>query len=250
MVDIDKVISEIKISLDKQKSNFSEERKNWTYRIINPDISDYIILGLRVSEVEKIVRNIHGKLNPSFDDAKEIFKILAKSHVEEYKFAASFLLNRYKNLFVDSIPEFFKTNYFPYCHTWSTCDSCCIRVLGPFLAKKGNDQLAKTTIDNWAQNKSLWIKRASMVLLLKIVMVHKKFNESYVFQKVENMLKFSNENYIEKGIGWLLKECSKYDPNSIFSYLMKNKKRFSRLILRYASEKLPKEMRSKLLKIH
>jgi 3-methyladenine DNA glycosylase AlkD len=248
MQDIDNVISEIKSSLDAQKSNLSEDQKYRMYRIINPDITDYIIIGVRVSEIEKIVRSVHGKFNPKFDDAKKIFKILAKSHVEEYKFASFFFLNRYKNLFTENIPGFFKNNYFPYCHTWSTCDSCCIRVLGPFLAKKGNEQLAKTTIDNWAQNESLWIKRASIVLLLKIIMVHKKFNESYVFQKVENMLKFSNENYIEKGIGWLLKTCSKYDLNSIFNYLMKNKKQFSPLILRYASEKLTSEKRDLVLK--
>ncbi|MFX1340899.1 MAG: DNA alkylation repair protein, partial [Promethearchaeota archaeon] len=57
----------------------------------------------------------------------------------------------------------------------------------------------------------------------------------------------SNENYIEKGIGWLLKECSKYNHDSIFTYLMKNKERLSRVILRYASEKLPKEKRKKVL---
>lgn len=248
MGDIDKVISEIEIALNKQKPVLTEDQKSRMYKIINPEINNYIILGVRTSDIEKIVRNIQNQYNPSFDDVKLIFKHLAKSNIEEYKFAAFFFLNRYKKLFNDDSPEFFKKEYFPYCHTWSTCDSCCIRVLGPFLAKKTNQQLAKTTIDSWAQNESLWIKRASMVLLLKIVMVNKEFNKTYVFQKVEDMLKYSNENYIEKGIGWLLKTCSKYDPNSIFDYLMKNKDRFSHVILRYASEKLTKELKVKILK--
>jgi len=247
MEDINKVISEIKTALDKQKPFLSEDQKSRMYKIINPDIKDYVILGVRTADIEKIVRNIQNQYNPLFDDAKEVFKRLAKSNVEEYKFASFFFLNRYKKLFNDEIPELFKKEYFPYCYTWSTCDSCCIRVLGSFLAKKANHQLAETTIDNWAQNESLWIKRASMVLLLKITMVHKEFNKSYVFQKVEDMLKLSHENYIEKGIGWLLKTCSNYDPDSIFNYLMNNKGRFSRLILRYASEKLSREQRTKIL---
>ncbi|UCD00540.1 MAG: DNA alkylation repair protein [Promethearchaeota archaeon] len=248
MLDIDKVISEIKTSLDNQKPILSEDQISRIYKIINPDIDDYIILGLRIAEIEKIARNAQNKFNPLFDEAKEIFKILANSNVEEYKFASFFFLNRYKKLFTNSIPEFFKTEFFPYCHTWSTCDSSCIRVLGPFLAKKGNEQLAKTTMNKWAQNESLWIKRASIVILLKIIMVHKEFSERYVFHKVEEMLNFSNENYIEKGIGWLLKTCSKYNPDSIFDYLMKNKERLPRLILRYASEKLSKEKRLLVLK--
>ncbi|MFX0001913.1 MAG: DNA alkylation repair protein [Promethearchaeota archaeon] len=241
MVDIETVISEIKLSLDNLKPNLSEDQKSRMYKIINPDISNYVILGVRTAEIEKVARNIQNKFDPSFEDAKEIFKLLAKSNIEEHKFVAFLFLNRYKKHFTNKTPLFFKTEYFTYCYTWSTCDSCCIRVLGPFLAKKGNEQLAKITIDEWALDKLLWIKRGSLVLLLKVVMVYKEFNENYVFQKVEEMLNISNENYIEKGIGWLLKTCSKYNPDSIFNYLMSNKENFSRLILRYASEKLPKD---------
>ena len=79
-------------------------------------------------------------------------------------------------------------------------------------------------------------------------MIKKEFNEDYVFELVEKMLRYQ-EDYIQKGIGWLLKTCSKYNPDSIFNYLMNNKERFPRLILRYASEKLPEENRTKILNI-
>jgi len=79
-------------------------------------------------------------------------------------------------------------------------------------------------------------------------MVRKEFDKDYVYDLVEKMLEFSNENYIEKGIGWLLKTCSKYKPEVIYEYLMKNKYKFTRLILRYASEKLLKEKRAAILK--
>jgi 3-methyladenine DNA glycosylase AlkD len=79
-------------------------------------------------------------------------------------------------------------------------------------------------------------------------MIRKDFDEKYVFQLVDKMLKYSSENYIDKGIGWLLKTCSKYKPEVIVDYLTNNKKTLSRLILRYASEKLPKEIRAEILK--
>ena len=86
-----------------------------------------------------------------------------------------------------------------------------------------------------------------MVILLKITMMRKDFDEEHVFELVEKMVKYSEANYIEKGIGWLLKVCSKYKPEVITDYLSKNKKNLSRLILRYASEKLPKENRAEIL---
>ncbi len=241
------IISDIKSNLDKVKSILSKDKKDRMYKIINPDIENYVILGIKTSNIEKIVRTIQSQYNPTFNQSKEIFKELAKTNVEEYKFAAFFFLNRYKKQFDEQTPNFFRCEYFPYCHTWSTCDSCCIRVIGPFLAKKQNHQLARDTIDIWSADDSLWIKRASMVILLKIIMLHKDFDKDYVFRKIEYLLKFSDNNYIEKVIGWLLKTCSKLKPNLIFNYLMQNKNRLSRLILRYASEKLSEEKRTDVL---
>lgn len=241
------IVLDIKSNLEKLKPILSEDKKDRMYKIINPDIENYAILGIKTSAIEKEVRKIQNQYNPTFNQAKEIFKQLARANVEEYKFSAFFFLNRYKNQFDEKTPDFFRFEYFPFCHTWSTCDSCCIRVIGPFLAKKQNHQLAIKTIDSWSTDDLLWIKRASIVILLKIIMVHKDFDKDYVFSKIEEMLKYSDNNYIEKGIGWLLKTCSKIKPSLIFNYLMQNKESLSRLILRYASEKLPEEKRKKVL---
>ena len=242
---IEKILNEIKARLSDLAPQLTEEKKNRMFKIINPDISEYEILGVKTADNEKLVREIVEKYYPSYENARKIFQILAKTNIEDYKFAAFLFLNRYKKDFNEKTPEFFRSEYFSYCHTWSSCDSCCVRVLGPFLAK--NPEVAQKTIDSWSQDRNQWIKRASLVLHLKVIMVLKEFNEDYVFQKIEQMLQFSSEPYIEKAIGWLLKTCSKYEPDLIFNYLMDNKEKLSRLILRYSSEKLPKEKRQKIL---
>ena len=122
-----------------------------------------------------------------------------------------------------------------------------IRMLGPYLAKSGNEKLAENTIEKWSNSENLWVRRAALVILLKLIMVKKEFNTDNVFKLVERRHK-DPEEYIHKGIGWLLKTCSNYEPEIIFKYLMKNKGNLSRLILRYASEKLAKEKRAQILK--
>ena len=78
-------------------------------------------------------------------------------------------------------------------------------------------------------------------------MINKDFDETYVLKQVEQMLHFSSEPYIEKAIGWLLKTCTNYKPNVIIQYLSENKQKLSRLILRYASEKLTLEVKAKII---
>jgi 3-methyladenine DNA glycosylase AlkD len=244
---IDSIVEKISSLLLKHIPQLSEVQKEKMYKIINPDISDYIIYGIRMSEIEKIVKLVHEKFDCSYDDSVEVFRKLTRTNVEEQKFAGFLFLNQFKKYFKEKIVEIIREEYAIHCHTWGHCDSMCVRLLGPFLGKKGYETLAKKTINEWSESKNLWIKRASMVILLKITTMRKDFDEKFVFELVEKMLKYPKANYIEKGIGWLLKTCSKYKPEVITEYLLKNNKSLSRLILRYASEKLPIEKRAEIL---
>ena len=201
---IDSIVEEISDLLVEKTPQLSEEQRERMYRILNPDISDYTIYGVRMPEIEKIVKLVHEKFDCNYDDAIVVFKKLTRTSTEELKFAGFFFLNRFKKHFNDEVIDIIREEYSKHCHTWSHCDSTGVRLLGPFLGKKGNEALAIQTINDWSESNNLWIKRASMVILLKITMMRKDFEEDYVFNLVENMLKYSEANYIEKGIGWLL----------------------------------------------
>ncbi|MFX0105199.1 MAG: DNA alkylation repair protein [Candidatus Hodarchaeota archaeon] len=244
---IEKLIDEIKLYLKDNSLRLTEEQKSRMYKILNSSNPNFIGYGIKHSDIEKFVRKIQIKYQPSYKEVSEIFKELIKSDVHDEKMAGIFLLNRFKKNFdketVKMIQELIPQNF----DTWAITDTTMIRVIGPFLGKKGNEELAEKTIENWSNSENLWIRRASLVILLKIIMMKKEFNEDFVSEFVEKMLKYP-EDYIHKGIGWLLKTCSKYKPDSIFDYLMKNKETLPRLILRYASEKLPKEKKLLVLK--
>lgn len=215
------------------------------YSILNSDNPNFEGYGNKISEIERIVKTININYQISYVDALEIFKTLVKSNIHDEKFAGVFLLNRFKKNFSEDVITLINDYFTDYCDTWALCDSTMIRIIGPYLAK--NDDLAKITINKWSEAESMWIRRASLVILLKTIMVKKHFDEKDVFNFIRKMLNYS-EDYIHKGIGWLLKTCSKYEPDLIINYLNKNKKILPRLILRYASEKLPKEIRAEILK--
>ena len=244
---IDKVISEIRRFLEKNATRLTEDQKSRMYKILNSDNPNFVGYGNKHSEIEKFVRNIHNKLNLSYDDASTVFKRLIKSSIHDEKVAGMFLLNRFKKNFNEETVNMIKKVIPENFDTWAITDTTMIRVVGPYLAKSGNEKLPEKTIGAWSNSENLWVRRAALVILLKIIMVKKNFNSDYVFKLIEKRRK-DPEEYIHKGIGWLLKTCSNYQPEIIFNYLMKNKERLSRLILRYASEKLTKEKRVAILK--
>ena len=193
-------------------------------RIINSNNPDFFEYGHKLSDIEKITRIINKKYQCSYEDVLTICNNLVSSNVHEEKFSGIFFLNHFKSNFNQATINMFEHQLSKYCDTWAFCDSFCFRVIGPFLGKKNNQQLAEKTIDIWSDSENLWVRRASSVILLKIIMIKKGFDEDYVFEFVEKMIQYS-EDYIQKGIGWLLKTCSKYKPDSIFNYLIKNKER-------------------------
>jgi len=60
---------------------------------------------------------------------------------------------------------------------------------------------------------------------------------------IADRLMEDDDDMVQKGVGWLLKEASKKNPEEVRSYLLNWRDRASALVLRYASEKLPKDRR-------
>ena len=241
---VEEAINVIKKQLDETKPTFTEDQVARRNRILNSDNPRFITHGHKIPDIEQIVKRLYHQYKWSYESVVNIFRALIKSDILEEQFFGIFLLNQVKKQFTESTLDLFYEEFSKYSSCWAFLDTSCIRVIGPFLAK--NEELATKTIKKWSNSEKMWVRRGATVILLKIIIIKKDFDENYVFNLVEKMLEYPEE-YIQKGIGWLLKTCSKYKLNSIYDYLEKNKKNLPRLILRYGSEKFPKEMRAQIL---
>jgi 3-methyladenine DNA glycosylase AlkD len=61
--------------------------------------------------------------------------------------------------------------------------------------------------------------------------------------RIADRLMTDEDDMVQKGVGWLLKEASRRHPEEVREYLLRWRDRASALVLRYASEKLPEEKR-------
>ena len=144
-----------------------------------------------MEDLEKIVKGILREIQISYEEAIEVFKNLVKSDIHDENLAAYFYMNGFKKDFDDTTIEVFHDALHQYCDCWALCDSSVIRIIGPFLGK--NDILAKNTIEKWSNSEDMWIRRASMVILLKTIMMKKDFEANFVFNLAEKMLQYEDE---------------------------------------------------------
>lgn len=111
---------------------------------------------------------------------------------------------------------------------WDTVD-----VLGPKAVGKiaaDHPEVIKETIDNWAYGDDLWLRRAAILFQLKY---KKNTNEELLYRYCRENAD-SKEFFIQKGIGWALREYSKTNPSSVKNFIERSS--LSKLSIREGSK--------------
>lgn len=139
--------------------------------------------------------------------------------------------------------EFFmlETWIYKYVKNWAHVDELCGKVLGPLLIVKPEHI---DRVKSWTKSTNRWKRRAAAVSF--IVPVRKGLYKEHMID-VANLLLKDNDNMVQKGYGWLLKEGCKKFQDEVFDFVMKNKKDMPRTALRYAIEKMPAHLKKEAM---
>lgn len=129
-----------------------------------------------------------------------------------------------------------------YISNWASCDTFCNHTLGEYF-EMFPDKLY--VLKGWALSPNRWMKRASAVSL--IIPAKKGLFLNDVFEICDTLLTDSDD-MVQKGYGWLLKSADHSHRTEVFNYVLKNKQFMPRTSLRYAIEKMPKEMKAEAMK--
>ena len=126
--------------------------------------------------------------------------------------------------------------------SWADHDGLVHYLIGPMVAA---DESYLPKLPRWAKKESQWHQRAAAVALIHSTRQHKNFDQ---IQRVTELLLHSDDDMVQKGLGWLLREAAKTNPEQTVAYLMTIRDRTPRLVLRTACETLPAAARQKVLR--
>lgn len=165
---------------------------------------------------------------------------LFRGSVVEEKSMAVLLLEK-------SVPEFAEREFrllqgwLDRVRTWDDHDALVHTLLGPMLAAKPGR--ARLTL-RWAKSKNRWHRRAAAVVLIRGA--RKGMFEPEI-RRASNRLLGDEDEMVQKGLGWLLREWAKKSPKRAIPYLLRIRTRSPRLVLRTACEKLNSKQRLQVL---
>ncbi|TAL81255.1 MAG: DNA alkylation repair protein [Bacteroidetes bacterium] len=128
-----------------------------------------------------------------------------------------------------------------YVNNWAICDTLCNHTVGTFIEMYPS---FLSGLKRWAKSGNRWVKRASAVSL--IVPARKGKFLSDIFE-IADILHSDKDDMVQKGYGWMLKSASQAYQEEVFGYVMRKKATMPRTALRYAIEKMPKELKAEAM---
>ena len=103
-------------------------------------------------------------------------------------------------------------------------------------------------LKEWNQSKNPWHRRQSIVGMLNYAKQRKKFPPTVQMLKMIENLIDDEAFYVQRGVGWSLREVYHVDPKAQVAFVKKNLNRLSSIAWSAASEKYPLALKKQLVK--
>jgi 3-methyladenine DNA glycosylase AlkD len=166
-------------------------------------------------------------------------KLFAGRILEEKIFAV-FLLEKLTEEFSDAEFQLFES-WLPRISSWADHDALVHYLIAPMVAAQPD---RTSRVFRWVKSRSRWHRRAACVALIQGTRRKMFFAE---IKRLSDLLLSDEDDMVQKGLGWLLRETAKADAKRTVPYLMSIRERAPRLVLRTACETLPAGARKKIL---
>lgn len=165
---------------------------------------------------------------------------LFSGRILEEKIFAVLLLEKLTDEFGDDEFRLFES-WLPRISSWADHDALVHYLIAPMVAAKPS---RTGRVFRWARSPDRWHRRAACVALIRGTHRQMFFSE---IERLSNLLLSDEDDLVQKGLGWLLRETAKADAQRTMPYLMSIRERAPRLVLRTACETLPAGVRKKIL---
>jgi 3-methyladenine DNA glycosylase AlkD len=128
-----------------------------------------------------------------------------------------------------------------YVKNWGHTDGLSLWLLGASIA---NEPGLIGELDAWTGSKNRWKRRGAAVALVPSA---RRGLHTREILRIAQPLIPDEDDMVRKGVGWLLKETYPKKPMEVMRFLMPRRRQTSRLVLRYATEKMSLADRTRLL---
>ncbi|WP_138269253.1 DNA alkylation repair protein [Anaerofustis stercorihominis] len=186
-------------------------------------------LGIPRSELKKIEKIYFKEIkSQEYIDYDFVNKCYEDAHREFQYLSIDYLINKKKFLTKEDIP--FIKNLIVTKSWWDTSDS--LYKLMAYLSL--NDEDINEILISWSKDNNIWLRRVSIIhQLLRKEKTNTELLETIIVNNLKN-----NEFFINKAIGWALRDYSKTNKEWVSNFINKYEDKMANLSIKEASKYL------------
>lgn len=192
--------------------------------------NNFPFLGIRSPERRVVQQAFISEIHKTYlpQERFQLIFELWKMDEREYQLAALDLLNKFKktdfsNHDISLLEQLIVTKSW-----WDSVDTIASNALGIYFKQFPEQQ--KTITQKWSASGNIWLMRSCLIFQLK----YKTEVDFELLTSFIRKFQSNNEFFIQKAIGWSLRQYSKYNPEAVREFLGENK--LSGLATREASK--------------
>lgn len=149
---------------------------------------------------------------PELEDLSPILFDLWSLPEREFQYTATMLLGKFENKlppeFIESVQNLLTTKSW-----WDTVDPLAISTVGTHFRRFPDVQDIK--LEEWRRSDDFWLRRTCILFQLK----YKKDTDFDLLKAIIQENLGSKEFFINKAIGWALRQYSRTDPDSVRTFV-------------------------------
>ena len=192
-------------------------------------LNKFEYIGIKTPERRKIFKNFFMEYkNEEKIDWEFVNKCWENKYREFQYVAADFLKNKKDKLTIDDIPNLkqliLKKSW------WDTIDNLDMTI-GALALKDSN---VNKILLEWSIDENIWLRR----IAIDHQLLRKEKTNTELLEKILKNNLGQAEFFINKAIGWALRDYSKTNPEWVKNFIEKNKEKMTKLSIREASKYL------------
>ena len=147
---------------------------------------------------------------------KGVVNLLWDNPFREYQYAAMDMINRLVKKPEEDIVDLYESMVVNK-SWWDTVDYIAAILMGNYFKTYPQNIITKT--NKWMNSGNIWLQRCCLLFQLK----YKANTDTQLLEKFISELSVSKEFFIQKAIGWILREYSKTNPSYVVNFVDKTK---------------------------
>ena len=192
-------------------------------------LNKFEYIGIKTPERRKIFKNFFKEYkNEEKIDWEFVNKCWKNKHREFQYVAADYLKNMKDKLTIDDIPKFKRLILEK--SWWDTIDNLDMTI-GALALKDSN---VNKILLEWSLDENIWLRR----IAIDHQLLRKEKTNTELLEKILKNNLGQTEFFINKAIGWALRDYSKTNPEWVKNFIEKNRENMAKLSIKEASKYL------------